>query len=62
MIKKLPKNWQQRFKKLRLDENDFIYIDDRLVIPEELRKPKELEKSSWGHPGRDSLLQAVADV
>ena len=38
-VNKLPKVWQQRFNQLRLDENDFIYIDEKLVIPEELRKP-----------------------
>ena len=36
---KPPKTWQQRFKNLRLDKNNFIYNDERLVIPEELRRP-----------------------
>ena len=31
---KLPKVWQQRYNELRLDENNFIYIDERLVIPD----------------------------
>ena len=58
---KLPKIWQQRYKELRLDENNFIYIDERLVIPEELRRPI-FRSLHWGHPGRDTMLQAVADI
>ena len=33
---KLPKIWQQKFKQLSLDANNFIYIDEKLVIPQEL--------------------------
>ena len=58
---KLPKIWQQRYKELRLDENNFIYNDERLVIPEELRRPI-FRSLHWGHPGRDTMLQAVADI
>ena len=57
----LPKVWQQRFKDLRLDENNFIYIDERLVMPEELRRPI-FRSLHWGHPGRDTMLQSVADI
>ena len=58
---KLPKVWQQRYNELRLDENNFIYIDERLVIPEELRRPI-FRSLHWGHPGRDTMLRAVADI
>ena len=60
-FKKLPKVWQNRFKEFSLDENDFIYVDERLVIPEELRQPI-FRSLHWGHPGRDAMLQAVADI
>ena len=60
-VNKLPKVWQRRFNELRLDENDFIYIDENLVIPEELRK-SIFRSLHWGHPGWDSMLQAVADI
>ena len=53
--------WQNRFKDFSLDENDFIYVDERLVIPEELRRPI-FRSLHWGHPGRDAMLQAVADI
>ena len=33
-FKKLPEVLQNRFKEFSLDENDFIYVDERLVIPE----------------------------
>ena len=58
---KLPKILQQRYKELRLDENNFIYIDERLVIPEELRRPI-FRSLHWGHPGRDTMLLTVADI
>ena len=35
---KLPKAWQQRLDELSLDDNDFIYLDEKLVIPLKLRK------------------------
>ena len=60
-FKKLPKVWQQRYNELRIDENIFIYIDERLVIPEELRRPI-FRSPHWGHPGRDIMLQAVAYI
>ena len=60
-FKKLPKVWQNRFNELSLDENIFIYVDERLVIPEELRRPI-FRSLHWGHPGRDWMLQAVADI
>ena len=60
-FKKFPKVWQNRFNELSLDENNFLYLDERLVIPEELRRPI-FRSLHWGHPGRDSMLQAVADI
>ena len=59
-LKKLPKVWQNKIKEFSLDENDFIYVDERLVIPEELRRPI-FRSLHWGHPGRDAMLHAVAD-
>ena len=41
-FKKLPKIWRNRFNKLSLYGNNFIYIDERLVIPEELRRLQKL--------------------
>ena len=53
--------WQQRFKDFELNENDFIYVDERLLFPEELRKPIFCSLH-WGHPSRDAMLQAVVDI
>ena len=60
-IEKLPAIWQQKFNELSLDENNFIYLDERLIIPEELQKPI-FRSLHWGHPGRDAMLGAVADI
>ena len=60
-FKKLPKIWQNRFKELSLDEINFIYVDERLVISEELRR-SIFRSLHWGNPGRDAMLQAVAGI
>ena len=52
---KLQKICQQRYNELQLDENNFIFIDERLVIPEELRRPL-FRSLHWGHPGRYTML------
>ena len=48
---------QQRSKDFSLD----FYVDEKLVNPEELRKPI-FRSLRWGHPSRDAMLQAIADI
>ena len=40
---------------------EFLYMDERLVIPKLLR-PILLRSLHYGHPGRDSILATVANV
>ena len=37
-IYRLPTPWREKFRCLSLDPNDFIYMDERLVIPKALRQ------------------------
>ena len=59
--KNLDSPWRERFQALSLDENDLLYLDDRLVIPKILQAPiKNLLQ--WGHPGKDAMLQQISDI
>ena len=40
-IKSLDSPWRERFSSLSLNENDLLYLDDRLVIPKILQAPIE---------------------
>ena len=60
-LKKLPTVWQRRFREFSLDKNDFVYVDERLIVPEGLRKPI-FRSLHWGHPGRDAILQVVGNI
>ena len=60
-INRLPALWREKFKCFSLDTNNFLYLDERLVIPKALR-PVILRSLHYGHPGRDSMLVTVANV
>ena len=53
--------WRKIFKCLSLDANDFIYMDERLIIPKALR-PVIIWSLHYGHPGRDTMLATVSNV
>ena len=57
-IKSLDSPWRER---LSLDENDLLYLDDRLVIPKILQSPFQ-NSLHWGHPGRDQMLRQITDI
>ena len=59
--KSLESPWRERFNSLSLDENNLLYIDDRLVIPKILQAPIK-NSLHWGHPGRDIMLQPISDI
>ena len=60
-IKSLDSPWRERFSSLSLDENDLIYLDDRLVIPKILQAPIK-NSLHWGYPGRDQMLRQITDI
>ena len=51
----------ERFNALSLDENNLLYIDDRLVIPKILQAPIK-NSLHLGHPGRDNMLHQNSDI
>ena len=36
-VTSLPSPWRETFQSISLDEKDFFYIDNRLVIPQSMR-------------------------
>ena len=58
---RLPAQWREQFKCFSLDSNDFLHMDEKLVIPKVLR-PIILRSLHYGHPGRYSMLATVSNV
>ena len=60
-INRLPTPWREKFKCLSLDANNFLYMDERLVVPKALR-PIIIGSVHYGHPGRETMLATVSNV
>ena len=60
-INRLPTPWREKFRSLSLDQHDFLYMDERLVIPKTLC-PIIMRSLHYGHPGRDSMLATLSTV
>ena len=60
-INRLPTPWRKKFRCLSLDQHDFLYMDERLVIPKTIR-PIIMRSLHYGHPGRDVILVTVSNV
>ena len=50
-INRIPAPWREKFRCFSLADNDFLYIDEKLVIPKTLR-PIILRSPHYGHPPR----------
>ena len=57
----LPTPRRENFRRVSLDDNDFMYMDERLVIPKTLR-PIIFRSLHHGHPGRHSMLATVSNI
>ena len=60
-INRLPTPWREKLRCLSLDQNKFMYMDERLVIPKALR-PIIIRSLHYGHPGRDTMLATVSNI
>ena len=60
-INRLPAPWREKFKCFSLNINNFLYMDERLVILKALR-PIILHSPHYEHPGRECMLATVANV
>ena len=57
----LGAEWKSVKRALSLDEEGFVYMDEKLVIPKDLREAL-FRSLHWGHPGRDAMLREAADI
>ena len=60
-IARFPSPWREKFNSLSLDSNNLLYLDERLVIPKDMRE-NMLTAIHFGHAGRDAMLREAADV
>ena len=60
-ISRLPPPWREKFNSLSLDNNGLLYMEERLVIPKDMRD-NMLSAIHFGHAGRDAMLREAADV
>ena len=60
-ISRLPAPWREKFNSFRIDDRDFLHMDERLVIPVNLRA-SIMSSVHYGHPGRDTMLRSFGHL
>ena len=60
-ISRLPAPWREKFNAFSVDHRNYLYMDQRLVIPANLRS-SIMSSIHYGHPGRDTILRYVANI
>ena len=60
-ISRQPSPWREKFQSFSIDDKEFLYMDNRLVILQSLR-PMLMCSLHYGHPGRVSMLSMIADI
>ena len=60
-ISTLPAPWREKFNAFSVDHRSYLYMDQRLLIPANLRS-SIMSSIHYGHPGRDTMLRYVADI
>ena len=55
-ISRLPAPWREKFCSFSVDSRNYLYMDERLVIPTNLRA-SIMSCIHYGHPGRDTMLR-----
>ena len=60
-VSRLPSPRRENFQSFSLDEREFLYMDNRLVIPQAMRA-MNMCSLHYGHPGRDAMLGMVLDI
>ena len=56
-----PLRCKEQFNSFSLDDNNLLYLDERLVIPKDMRDNMSTAKH-FGHAGGDAMLREAADV
>ena len=61
VIARLTPPWREKFNSFSVDPNGLLYMDNRLVIPKDMRE-NMLRAIHFGHAGRDAILREASDV
>ena len=61
VIARLPPPWREKFNSFSVSENGLLYMDNRLVIPKDMRE-NVLRAIHFGHAGRDAMLREASDI
>ena len=61
VIARLPPPWREKFNSFSVSENGLLYMDNRLVIPKDMRE-NILRAIHFGHAGRDAMLREASDI
>ena len=60
-ISRLPAPWREKFISFSVDSRKYLYMDERLVIPTNLRA-SIMNSIDYGHPGKDIMLRYISDI
>ena len=61
VIARLPPPWREKINSFSVSENGLLYMDNRLVIPKDIRE-NVLRAIHFGHAGRDAMLREASDI
>ena len=61
VIARLPPPWREKINSFSVSENGLLYMDNRLVIPKDMRE-NVLRAIHFGHAGRDAMLREASDI
>ena len=60
-VSRLPSPWRKKFQSFLTDNDDFLYMDNRLVNPQPMRQ-MIMCSLHYGHPGCDAMLAMIGDI
>ena len=60
-IARLPAPWRKKFNSFSVDSRNYLYVDERLVIPTKLHA-SIMSSIHYGQPGRDTMFRYISDI
>ena len=60
-ISRLPAPWRETLIPFSVDNRQYLYMDERLVIPSKLRA-SIIISIHYGPPGRDTIMRFISDI
>ena len=60
-LSRLLEPWREKLDSFSVDRRIYLYMDERLVIPTNLRA-SNMSSILYGHPGRDTMSRYISDI